>query len=148
MGRWEKGNFDDDVARDYLADVIARFERFIERILSGDIPEEAMGLDNMMDAGEHCLLPTVEMISVLHEALGSDYLPSPETVARWAEVYPRLIEPMLKNLDPSGCDQWYLSERRPVVQATFERLLKQSQALVNIVQVDPDQGATTDRPRD
>jgi hypothetical protein len=65
MGIGGPGNFDDDVARDYLADVIARFEQFIECILSGNIPEEAMGMDNVMDAGEHCLVPTVE-ISRLH----------------------------------------------------------------------------------
>jgi hypothetical protein len=72
MGTWRPGNFDDDVARDYLADVIAGFEQFVERILAGDIPQEAMGMDNVMDAGEHCLLPTIEIISVLHETLGSD----------------------------------------------------------------------------
>ena len=34
-----------------------------------------MGLNNVLDAGEHCLLPTVEIMIALHEALGSDYLP-------------------------------------------------------------------------
>jgi hypothetical protein len=132
MGTWGPGNFDDDVARDYLADLIARFEQFIERILAGDIPEEAMGMDNVMDAGEHCLVPTVEIISVPHEALGSDYLPSSETVLRWVETYPRLVEPVLKNLDPGGYEQWYVPERRPVVQATFERLLRHSRELDKI----------------
>jgi hypothetical protein len=129
MGTWGDGNFEDDVARDYLADVIARFEQFIERILAGDIPEEAMGMNNVLDAGEHCLLPTLEIISVLHEALRSDYLPRPETVVRWAEAYPRLVEPVLKNLDPVGYEKWYVPKRRPVVEATFERLLQQSRVL-------------------
>jgi hypothetical protein len=148
MGTWGPGNFEDDVARDYLADVIARLEQFIERILTGDIPEEAMGMNNVMDAAEHCLLPTVEMISVLHEALGSDYLPSPETIVRWAEAYPRQVEPLLKNLDPVCYERWYIPERRPVVQATFERLLRQSRALYTIVQAASDQNAAADRPRE
>jgi hypothetical protein len=138
MGTWGPGNFDDDVARDYLADVIARFEQFIERILAGDIPEEAMGMDNVLDAGESCLLPTVEIISALHEALGSDYLPPPETVERWAESYPRQVESLLKNLDPVGYERWYVPERRPVVAATFERLLRQSRALYNERHSDPE----------
>ena len=128
MGTWGPGNFDDDVDRDYLADVVFRFEGFIERILAGEIPEEAMGMNNVLDAGERCLLPTVEIICVLHEALGSDYLPSPQTVARWAEVYPRLVEPVLKKLDPEMYERWYVTERRPVVVATFERLLRLSRA--------------------
>src|ERR1051326_7480251 len=99
MGTWGPGNFDDDVGRDYLADVIARFEQLIERILVGEIPEE-LGMDSVLDAGEHFLMPTVEIISALHESLGSDYLPSPEPVARWADAYPRQVEPVLKNLDP------------------------------------------------
>jgi hypothetical protein len=116
-----RGNFDDDNARDYLADVIARFEQFIERILAGDIPEEAMGMDNVLDASEHCLLPTMEIISVLHEALASDYLPRPETIARWAEIYPRQVEPLTREVDPTGYDMWYVTKRRPVVVATFEQ---------------------------
>ena len=63
MGTWGPRNFDDDSARDYLADVIGRFERTIDRILAGDFPEEAMGLNNVLDTGEHCLLPTVESLS-------------------------------------------------------------------------------------
>jgi hypothetical protein len=129
MGTWGPGNFDDDLARDYLADVIARFERFIERILAGDIPEEAMGLETVLDAGEHCLLPTVEIICALHETLGSDYLPDPQTVARWADTYPRLIEPLIKQADPVGYEGWCVNERRPVVAATFKRLLRLSEAL-------------------
>jgi hypothetical protein len=88
-----------------------------------------MGMDNVLDAGEHCLLPTVEIISALHEALRSDYLPRPETVARWAEVYPGQVEPILKELDPLCYEKWYVKERRPVVATTFERLLRQAKAL-------------------
>jgi hypothetical protein len=126
MGTWGPGNFDDDTARDYLAEVIGRFERTIDRILAGDFPEEAIGLHNILDAGEHCLLPTVEIIVALHEALGSDYLPAPEKVARWAEDYRHQVEPLMKEVDPVGYEKWYVKERRPVVAATFERLLQLS----------------------
>jgi hypothetical protein len=148
MGTWGAGNFDDDVARDYLVDVIARFEQFIERILAGDIPEEAMGMDNVLDAGEHCLLPTVEIMSALHESLGSDYLPRPETVERWAESYPGQVEPLLKKLDPAGYERWYVPERRPVVVATFERLLRHSRDLYQERHAEAEQGATADGGHD
>jgi hypothetical protein len=142
MGTWGPGNFDDDIARDYLGDVIGRFELLIERILTGNIPEEAMGLDNVLDAGEHVLLPTVEMMSALHEALRSDYLPSPDTIARWAEAYPRRVEPLLKKLDLFDYD-WYVSKRRPVVVATFERLLRHSRALHKNAPANAGTGAPT-----
>lgn len=129
MGTWGPGNFDDDVARSYLADQIGRYEQFIERILVGDIPTEAMGMNNVMDAGEHCLLPAVEIICVLHETLGSDYLPRPETVERWIQAYPGLVEPVLRNLDSPCYEHWYVPKRRPVVLATFDRLLRHSRAM-------------------
>jgi hypothetical protein len=44
VGQWGPGNFDDDLARDYLADIVARFEQFIERILAGNIPAGWPGL--------------------------------------------------------------------------------------------------------
>jgi hypothetical protein len=148
MGTWGSGNFDDDVARDYLADVISRFEQFIDRLLGGDIPQDAMDLDNVLDAGEHCVLPTVEIISVLHEALGSDYLPKPETVSRWAEIYLAQVEPVLKARDPIGYEQWYLPKRRPVVAATFERLLRQSRNLYNRGRADTEPSAAAEQPHD
>ena len=117
------------MARDYLADQIGRYAQFIERILVGDIPTEATGMNNVMDAGEHCLLPTVEIICVLHETLGSDYLPRPETVGRWIQAYPSLVEPVLRNLDPLCYEHWYVPERRPVLLATFDRLLRYSRAM-------------------
>ena len=128
MGRWGAGNFDDDLARDYLADIVARFEQFIERILAGDMPEEARGM-NLLDAGECYLLPTIEIICVLHETLGCDYLPEPGAVARWAEEYPSRAEPLMEKLDPAMYHVYYVSKRRPVVQATFERMLRLSRAL-------------------
>jgi hypothetical protein len=128
MGTWGPGNFDDDIARDFLADEIGRLESMIERILAGDIPEDTE-LDNVLDAGEHYLLPAVEMICVLHEGLGSDHLPRPEVVMRWASEYARQVSPMMKELDPVGYEKWYTTERRPVIEATFARLLRLSRAL-------------------
>jgi hypothetical protein len=129
MGTWGPGNFDDDSARDYLGEVILRYEKLVERILAGDIPNEETDFDNVLDAGEHCLLPAVEMICVLHEALASDYLPLPETVVRWAEHYPRQVDPLMREIDPSGYETWYATKRRPVISATFDRLLRLSKAL-------------------
>jgi hypothetical protein len=123
MGRWGPGNFDDDIARDFLNDIIARSERFIERVLAGDYPKEAMGLTSLVDAGECCLVPTVEVIIALHERLGSEYLPEPETVARWSRDYLDRLEQALQETDPKVL-AWYREERRPVIVDTFNRLLR------------------------
>jgi hypothetical protein len=117
------------MARDYLADVIHRFERFIERIFAGDIPNEEVDLDNFFDAGEHYLMPTVEIIIAIHAATRSEYLPSPSTVARWADQYWLKAAPLLQQIDPVGYEKFYLVERRPVITATFDRLLQMSRAL-------------------
>jgi len=126
MGRWGAGNFDDDTARDFLADIVARFEEFIERVLAGDYPEEARGLSSLEDAGESCLVPSVEVIIALRERLGSEYLPRPETVARWSRDYLDRLEQILRETDPNILP-WYLEERRPVIADTFNRLLKLSE---------------------
>jgi hypothetical protein len=126
MGRWGAGNFDDDIARDFLADMVAKFEKFIEQILAGDCPEEARGLSNLEDAGECCLLPTVEVIIVLREHLGSEYLPRPETVARWSRDYLERLEQIYRETDPVILP-WYLEERRPVITDTFNKLLRLSE---------------------
>jgi hypothetical protein len=126
MGRWGAGNFDDDLARDFLNDIVARSERFIERVLAGDYPEEAMGLSCLQDAGECCLVPTVEVIIALHERLGSEYLPKPETVARWSRDYLDRLEQALRKSDPNVLT-WYWEERRPVLADTFNRLLRLSE---------------------
>jgi hypothetical protein len=106
-----------------LNDIIARSERFIERVLAGDYPEEAMGLSSLVDAGECCLVPTVEVIIALHERLGSEYLPRPETVARWSRDYLGRLEQALRETDPNILT-WYREERRPVIADTFNRLLR------------------------
>jgi hypothetical protein len=126
MGRWGSGNFDDDMARDFLNDLVARLERFIERILAGDYPEDAMGLSSLLDAGECCLIPTVEIIITLHERLESEYLPKPEAVARWSRDYLERIEQALCETDPAILP-WYRQDRRPVIVDTFKRLLMLSE---------------------
>ncbi len=126
MGRWGPGNFDDDIARDFLVDIVLKFEKLIERILAGDYPEEARGASSLEDAGECCLVPTVEVIIALHERLGSDYLPRRETVARWSRDYLDRLEQILRETDPNILP-WYLDERRPVIADTFSRLLRLSE---------------------
>jgi hypothetical protein len=125
MGRWGEGNFHDDTARDYLNAVVARFEGSIERVLTGDYPEEATD-SSLQEVGESFLVPTVEIIIVLHEHLGSEYLPRPETVARWSRDYPDELEQAILQNDPVILT-WYREERRPVIADTFNRLLTLSE---------------------
>jgi hypothetical protein len=64
-------------------------------------------------------------------------------------VYPRLVEPMLRKLDPVCYERWYVTERRPVVAATFERLKRYSQALYQSARADgaPDHGRDFGYPK-
>jgi hypothetical protein len=124
MGRWGPGHFDDDGARDYLADIIARFEQFIERILAGDYPARARAPKRLADEGECYLMPTVDVIIALHERFGSDYLPKPETVARWSQEYLSRLDRELLEIDPNpNFQRWFREERRPVIKGTFDRLM-------------------------
>jgi hypothetical protein len=116
MGRWGPGNFDDDISRDYLADVIGYFE-------AGESPESITGMNftpGVSSAGGGCLVPTLAIMCALHEALGSNYLPSPQTVERWKERYLQLFD------QPNADTDWpkAKAERRKVVEQTFDRLLE------------------------
>jgi hypothetical protein len=123
MGWWGSGNFDGDCPREYLANVIAFFERVVESALAGQPFGEFTGIEftpGVSDAGESCLVPTVAIITALHEAFGSDYLPSLETVSRWKAEYLRQFD--LPNPDFDWSEK--KAERRRVIQQTFDRLVQ------------------------
>jgi hypothetical protein len=123
MGCRGPGNFEDDRPRDYLADVIFYFEQVVERVLAGKRPGKITGMKfqpGVSDAGEGCLIPTVAIITALHEALKSDYLPSAQTVDRWKKEY-------LGKFDLPNADfDWpeFKADRRRAIEQTFDRLLE------------------------
>jgi hypothetical protein len=122
MGVWGAGNFDGDLPRDFLADLVFRWEQLIEVLLSGDTPEEAAPYRSelRLDSCEACVMPTVEVIIVVAERLEPDYLPSPETVERWRSQYLDLFDREARRW---GAIPGHEAERRAVIEATFSRLL-------------------------
>jgi hypothetical protein len=123
MGVWGAGNFDGDSPRDFLADMIYRWELIIETILSGGLPEEvaALSIQPGIAAGEACLLPTIEIIIAVGEKLPCDYLPIPEKVTKWSEQYLNMYDKEIDSWDPAPD---FKEERRQVIAGTFERLQK------------------------
>jgi hypothetical protein len=123
MGVWGPGNFDGDSPRDFLADMVSRWEKVIDTVLSGEVPDEAARLEFKpgLDLGESCLIPTVEIISAVAENLPCDYLPSPEKIVRWAEQYLGLYDSQIDGWDPSP---GYKEKRRQVIAETFAGLFR------------------------
>ncbi|HVS38791.1 MAG TPA: hypothetical protein VMS17_24760 [Gemmataceae bacterium] len=122
MGVWGAGNFDGDLPRDFLADLVSRWEQLIEALLAGRTPEEAADYqsDFRLDTWEACVMPVVEIILVAAERLEPDYLPSPETVERWRSQYLGLYDREARRWDAGPEHE---AERRGVVESTFGRLL-------------------------
>jgi hypothetical protein len=122
MGVWGAGNLDGDSPRDFLADMVGRWEQIIEKLLTGDTPEEvaAFALQPGLDACEACLMPTVEIIIAVAERLDPDYLPTVETVERWRSQYLALFD---RDIDSWDTDPEFEAQRRGVIEATFGRLL-------------------------
>jgi hypothetical protein len=123
MGVWGEGTFDADYPRDFLADMVGRWELLIQGILGGRLPAEAtaMGLTTPgLDSCEACAMPTIEVLIVVAERLEPDYLPLPSTVERWRSQYLELFD--------RECGSWdarpdFVARRRSVIEETFGRLL-------------------------
>ncbi len=122
MGVWGAGNFDGDLPRDFLADLVYRWEQLIDALLAGDTPEEAIAFqfDLRLDTCEAYVMPTVEVLITVAERLEPDYLPSPETVEQWRSQYLDLFDREARSWDASPEHE---AERRAVIEATFSRLL-------------------------
>jgi hypothetical protein len=122
MGTWDAGNFDGDAPRDYLADLVGRWEQIIDRALAGEVPEEAAvfqfapGLE-MIDG---CVMPTLEVILAAIEHLESDYCPELEKVTDWSRRALEAYDAEIEGWEP---DDEYKLERRKVIARTFERLI-------------------------
>ena len=129
MGRLGAGNFDDDLAKDFLADIIAGHERFVERIFAGDTLQN-VAYPNFFDVGDCFLMPTISIIICLGKYLRSDYLPSTEVVSRWEIDYLNRIDALLPEGFPDPVHQeWFRNVRRPVIMATFKELYELSKEL-------------------
>lgn len=123
MGVWGPGNFEGDDPREFLADMVARWERIIECSLAGEPTEEvaesrfAPGFETLDGA----ILPMVEILIAVAETLPCDHLPGPGKVARWSAEALKIHDDEIDLFDP---DEDYKRERRSVIVETFQRLAK------------------------
>jgi hypothetical protein len=127
MGVWGPGNFDGDLPRDFIAYMIACWERDIEKVFAGELPDEAVacGLVPGFDAGLGCLIPLVEISIAVAEKLECDYLPSPETVRRWSALFLQWFDAEIETWKP---DPRFRDKKRRVISDTFDRLLQLAEA--------------------
>jgi hypothetical protein len=141
VGYWGYGNFEGDDPRDFLADMLAVWERIIDHTLAGDLAGAAIYFGPDMqpisqqgqEAVDRIVMPTAEIMIAVAEKLECDYLPEPTTVSKWsAEV--------LRVYDTEGFANWGPGdERRQAIVETFARLSKVVEA-----RVDPDALSETD----
>ncbi len=122
MGVWGAGNFDGDLPRDFLADMVYRWEQLIEVLIAGEMPPEAADyrFDLHLDTCEACVMPMVEVIIAVAERLRPDYLPGPATAEKWKAEYLGLFD---READSWDAGSQHTIERRSVIEATFNRLL-------------------------
>jgi hypothetical protein len=113
MGTWGPGNFQNDGALDWLAEVVDELE---ETVLSR-IDTPAADID---EEGESHLMPAVELLATLADRHGA-IPPHPDVVSAWAANYLQRYDGRIDALAPSAD---YKKERRDVIEATFDRLLR------------------------
>jgi hypothetical protein len=126
MGYWGYGNFEGDEPRDFLADLVAVWERIIDHALAGESREVAAyfgpGAKPRFVPGQDAIhvlvMPTVEVMIAVAERLPCEYLPGPEKESRWTAE-------SLCTFDAGGPDAWDdAGERRRNIAGTFDRLLR------------------------
>jgi hypothetical protein len=118
MGTWGAGNFESDGALDYVNEVADEIAARIEEILDDG---DRSALD---EEGEAVLMPSVAMLSVLHEHCGGAP-PKPDVVRRWKKVYLAIFDDQIDDLEPK---ETYKQERRVVIERTFTELEGQAVA--------------------
>lgn len=121
MGTWGAGNFEADDPREFLANLVARWERIIDQALAGEPTEEVAGFhfEPGCETLDGAIMPTVEILVAVAERLPCDHLPGPSRVAQWSAQALRTYD---SDIDRWGTDGEYKAERRAVIEATFARL--------------------------
>ena len=114
MGTWGKGNLDGDGPCDFLDGVVDNLEQEIESCFEEEIT---------LQQGEDVLMPALHIWSRLCETCEA-HAPQPEQLTKWLAAY----LPVFDREMPELADPEFTAERRKVIEATFERLGKQSTA--------------------
>lgn len=117
MGTWGSGNFDDDTAADHLSTITGRLLDETRQAMDGD-PSE-LTPDEFWGVAVPC---NVELLALLAEQrwVGA-MLPENAVVAGWKTKYLAIWDASIDGLAPSPS---FKEERRAVLVATFDRLLR------------------------
>lgn len=110
MGTWGSGNFQDDAALDAYAELVADLVGRIDAAFGA----EPLQIEDVW--GEMAL---VEVLATLHEHCRPARVPRP-LVAKWSE---RVLAAYDAQIDALGAKEPFRSERRAVIEKTFQRLL-------------------------
>jgi hypothetical protein len=114
MGVWGAGNFSNDAALDFVASAVVKpmttqLRKVVENLALADPEEHSFEV-----------LAAVEILAVVCEGINA-YPPPSELVEQCRDVCLRGWDQGIDKLDPKP---GYKEERRAVIAATFERLLK------------------------
>ncbi len=115
MGTWGTGNFDSDGALDFVAELTNQLVGRIEQCF-------AEGRANLDEDGEDVIVPSVQILSILHEHCDAAP-PEVEMVSTWKQRYLLIYDEQIDALDPQP---GYKVERRRIIEETFDTLEKQA----------------------
>ncbi|MDR3064874.1 MULTISPECIES: DUF4259 domain-containing protein [Comamonas] len=114
MGTWSHGNFDNDTALDWLADITGQLLDEIAEAL--DSPEALLAGEPESD-----LVPCrIELLCAMAEGGMHPLWPDVQTLEHWKATYLQAWEESIDELEP---DEGYKQERRIVIVETFDRMI-------------------------
>jgi hypothetical protein len=116
MTAWGPGNFQNDDALDFIHEEMDRRVAAIEAIFADS---QRFELDDTGDA-EGELIPRVAILALLCDHSGG-LLDSTVDVGAWTAQYVEMYDDNIDNLQPRGD---YKRQRRAVIEATFDKLIR------------------------
>jgi len=117
MGTWGEGNFDNDGALDYMAEITTRLVKTIEETLKDKV---MAGLD---EDGEAKLVPSLDILTTLRENYQHIVLPEAGKIESWKSEYLKIYD---EQIDDVALVQGYKEQRRATIEATFDKLINLS----------------------
>ncbi len=119
MGTWGEGNFDNDGALDYLAEITTGLVKTIEETLADEI------MASLDEDGEAKLVPSLDILATLRENYSYIILPKVEKIESWKSSYLKIYD---EQIDDLTLKQGYKEQRRATIEATFDKLINLSRA--------------------
>lgn len=118
MGTWGEGNFENDSAMDFIDEEIDRHVAAIEAIFADS------GRFCLDEDAEGELMPRVAILTFLCGECGGVFNPASgkaPDISAWKTRYLEMYDDQIDGMEPGGD---FKSQRRAVIAATFDRLIK------------------------